>query len=273
MTVVIKLGGELVSESRADERGVIVRSIRALLDGGERIVVIHGGGPQTSALQKALGQIPTIVGGRRVTDDDTLDAIKMAIGGKVNIDLVSALRAGGVPAVGLNGVSGHLIQCVRRPAMVVSGGGPDPVDYGFVGSITGINDALLDTLGQAGFTPVIACIGSDTSGGVFNINADTVANAVARSVRADSLVMLTSTPGVLRDKDDPSTRLARLSVTEGRAAIADGTVQGGMIPKLEESFKTIEAGVGRVLILGHVSSGHIEEALAEPGRWGTALVA
>ena len=272
MSVVVKLGGELLTPSRAVELGTITKSLRTLVDKGERLVVVHGGGPQTSALQRALGQTPHMVGGRRVTDAPTLEAIKMVVGGKVNIDLVSALRGGGLAAVGLNGVSGHTIACERRPPMVVSGGGSEPVDYGFVGRITGVNRTLLETLAEAGYTPVLACIGSDDGGTPYNINADTVANAVARALSAAALVMLTSTPGVLRDKNDPSTRLAKLTVAEGRQAIVDGVVQGGMIPKLEESFATIEAGVGRVLILGHVEPGHIESALAEPGRWGTALM-
>ncbi len=272
MTVVLKLGGELATPARAEERAAIVASVRALADGGQRVVVVHGGGPQTSALQQSLGQVPKIVGGRRVTDEAALDAIKMAVGGKVNADLVSAFLEGGLSAVGLTGASGRTIVCVKRPAMVVSGGGPDPVDYGFVGAITAMNRGLLDALIDAEHVPVLACIGADEAGRTYNINADTVANAVARGLAAQALILLTSTPGVLSDKDDPSTRLARLSVAEGRAAIADGTVQGGMIPKLEESFKTIEAGVGRVLILGHVGAGQIEEALAEPGRWGTVLV-
>ena len=271
--LVIKLGGELVSEARAAELEAIVASLKALRADGQPIILVHGGGPQTSALQRKLGQTPNMVGGRRVTDGPTLEAIKMVVGGQVNIDLVSALRGGGVPAVGLNGVSGGIIQCVRRPAMVVSGGGDEPVDYGFVGRITGVDRTVLDALLGAGFTPVLACIGGDLQGVAYNINADTVANAVARALGARALVLLTSTPGVLRDKDDPSTRLAQLSIAEGRSAIADRTVQGGMIPKLEESFATLEAGVGRVLILGHLTAGQLEEALEQPGRWGTSLTA
>lgn len=272
MRIIVKLGGELMSPGRSAELTDIITSLRALLGAGHRVALVHGGGSQVSALQTALGQTPNMVAGRRVTDAAALETIKMVVGGQVNVDLVSALQAGGVNAVGLNGSSGQTITCVREPPATVAGAGHAPVDYGFVGRITRVNGHLFDVLAGAGYVPVLACIGSDGAGQVYNINADTVANAVARALSVDALVMLTATPGVLRDKDDPSTCIHRLTVAEGRAAIADGTVQGGMIPKLEASFATIEAGVGRVLILGQLGPGQLEAALEAPGGLGTALV-
>lgn len=272
LKVVIKLGGELMSPARAEELAAITAGVRALVDAGHRVVLVHGGGPQTSALQRELGQEPKMVGGRRVTDDAALDVMLMVVAGRLNVALVSALVGAGLSAVGLNGVSAHLIRCVKRPAKVVSGGGPDPVDFGHVGDVTGVNEALLDLLLDAGHTPVLACVGSDDAGRPYNINADTVANGVAIALRADRLLLLTSTPGVLKDINDLSTRVPTLTVAAGHAAIADGTVQGGMIPKLEESFEALAAGVGQIHILGHVAQGDLQRALDEPGAVGTALM-
>ncbi|MEQ9501111.1 MAG: acetylglutamate kinase [Deltaproteobacteria bacterium] len=272
MKIVVKLGGELLAEARASQLVAITSSIAGFIEAGHRVIVVHGGGPQTTALQKALGQEPNIVGGRRVTDEAALTAIEMMVGGRLNIELTSALRRAGVDAVGLNGVSGRLIACERRPPRVVSGGGDRPVDFGFVGDVTGVNEALLALLLDAGHVPVIACIGSDEGGQAYNINADVVANGLAAAVGADRLLLVTSTPGVLRDKDDPSTRITTMTVAEGRAAIADGTVQGGMIPKLEESFAALERGVGEIHILGDVKAGDLERVLERPGEIGTALL-
>lgn len=270
--VVIKLGGELMAPARAEELANITAGVRALVEAGHRVVLVHGGGPQTSALQRQLGQEPVMVGGRRVTDDAALDVMLMVVAGRLNVALVSALQAAGLSAVGLNGVSAQLIRCVKRPPKVVSGGGPDPVDFGHVGDVTGVNEALLDLLLGAGHTPVLACVGSDAAGRPYNINADTVANGVAIALHADLLLLLTSTPGVLRDVKDLGSRISTLTVAEGHAAIADGTVQGGMIPKLEESFEALAAGVGQIHILGHVAQGDLQRALEQPGAVGTALL-
>ena len=271
MTVVIKFGGELVSEGRATELRAIANSIRGLADEGRRWVVVHGGGPQSTALQRALGQTPQLVAGRRVTDAATLEATKMAVGGQVNIDLVSALRASGVAAVGLTGVSGGLITCERRPPSVVPGDDSTPVDYGLVGRVVGVNERLLALLTDGGYVPVIACLGSDEACRPYNINADEVASAVAGALAADTLVLLTSTPGVLRDKDDPSTRIDRLTANDARSAIAEGIVQGGMIPKLESALDALQSGARQVLIFGPMGPQQLERALVEPSQWGTQL--
>ena len=272
MKIVIKLGGELLTDARASELGAITADVARLVDDGHRLLLIHGGGPQTTALQKALGQTPNIVGGRRITDGAALEAIMMVVGGRLNIALTSALRAAGVDAVGLNGVSGRAIACVKRPPRVVSGGGDEPVDFGHVGDVTGVNEALLSSLIDGGYVPVLACIGSDEKGRPYNINADVVANGVAVALAADRLLLVTGTPGVLRDVADPSSRIPTMTVAQGRDAIADGTVQGGMIPKLEESFLAIERGVGRIHVVGALGDGDLVRALNEPGAIGTTLL-
>jgi acetylglutamate kinase len=263
---VIKLGGDVLSAPALQVAAVEIARARAA---GRRLVVVHGGGPQTTELSRRLGIEPQIVGGRRVTDAAALDVVKMVVAGRLNVDLVAALRAAGVPAVGLSGSSG-VVRAHRRPPRVVSGGGGVPVDFGLVGDVEGFDRALLDTLDAAGYLPVVACLGSAPSGETLNINADVVASQLAAAVGASALVACTAVGGVRRDKDDPATCLSRLTVAEARAAIASGVVQGGMIPKLEEAFAPLEAGVGAVHV---VAPGEIAASLAAPGSVGTLLVA
>jgi acetylglutamate kinase len=261
---VIKLGGDVLEgEALADAASEIARA-RA----GRRLLVVHGGGPQATALARRLGIESRLVGGRRVTDDPMLNIVKMIVAGRLNVDLVAALRGDGVPAFGVSGASG-VIRAHRRPPRVVSGAGDIAIDFGLVGDIDGFDVELLDALDARGALPVIACLGADASGTVLNINADVVASQLAGAVGAGALVACTAVGGVRRDKDDPSTRLARLTVAEAKAAIADGTVQGGMIPKLEEAFAPLAAGVGAVHI---VAPTEIATSLLAPGSVGTLLV-
>ena len=269
-TVVVKLGGEVVGGAKM---AALATDLRALVDGGRRVVVTHGGGPQATALSKRLGIEPKIIGGRRVTDAATLDVMKMVLAGKLNVDLCATLLAAGLSPVGLHGASGLVVRAIRRSPKVYAGAGPDPVDLGLVGDVTGFNLDLLHTLWTARHVPVIACLGADAGGGVYNINADIVGNQLAAALRAERLFLVTSAPGVLRDVKDPSTRLPRLTVADARAAIADGTVTGGMIPKLEEAIAVLDQGVGAIHILGKLGAGDLVRAVREPGSVGTTLVA
>jgi acetylglutamate kinase len=272
--VVVKLGGEVV-RGRGDPEStlaIVCSDIAALMRAGQPVVVIHGGGPQLSELQKELGQSARFVGGRRVTDERTLDALKMAVCGLVNVDLCAALLAAGARPIGLHGASSGAIRAHRRPPSVVTGGGPDPVDFGFVGDVEGINEELFAELGSLGYVPVVACLGADAAGNVYNINADTVANQTAAALGARALVLVTDVPGVLRDVKDESSRIARMTAAEGREAIDRGVVTKGMIPKLEESFAAIAQGVHAIHIVGRLSRGHLMREVEEPGSVGTLLV-
>jgi acetylglutamate kinase len=260
-TVVIKLGGEVVG---GPQMAPLAHDLRLLVDGGRRVVVTHGGGPQATALSKKLGLEPRIVGGRRITDAATLDVMKMVIAGQVNVDLVSQLRAAGISCVGLHDV----VRAHKRPPRVVSGGGPEPIDFGHVGDVDDFDLPLLARVIDGGYVPVVACLGHGSDGAVYNINADIVANQLAGALKADALVLVTGAPGVLGDIKDPATRIPRLTVAEGKAAIADGTVSGGMIPKLEESFAALALGARAIYIV----DGNVARALAEPGSVGTVLV-
>jgi acetylglutamate kinase len=266
LITVLKLGGETV---QGPHMAAIAADVAEMKD----VVVVHGGGPQATELQKKLGQTPKIVGGRRVTDADALDVMKMIVAGKMNVDLCSALLRAGAKPIGLHGASSHAVRAERRPPKVVTGGGPDPVDFGFVGDVTGVNAELVSLLSGAGYVPVLACLGADGSGQVFNINADAVANQIAIRLDASALVLVTDVPGVLRDISDPSSRIGRMTIAEGRKAIEDGVVTKGMIPKLEESFAAIEEGVRAVHIVGRIERGDLARAVREPGSIGTVLVA
>ena len=268
--VVIKLGGEVV---QGPHMAAIAADVAEMRAAGTPVVLVHGGGPQATDLQKRLGQTPKIVGGRRITDEETLEVIKMTVAGKVNVDLCAALLAGGAKPVGLHGASACAVLATRRPPKVVSGGGPEPVDFGYVGDVIGINDALIGLLVNDGFVPVLACPGADEKGGVYNINADAVANQVAIRLDARALVLVTDVPGVMRDINDPSSRIARLTLADGKRAIEEGIVTKGMIPKLEESFAAIAQGVRAVHIVGRLVRGDLTRAVSSPGDVGTVLVA
>jgi acetylglutamate kinase len=267
--IVVKIGGEVIGSGEAQ---VLAADLRVLVDEGARVAIVHGGGPQATALQKQLGIETKQVAGRRVTDAATLDVMKMVLAGKLNVDLCAALTAAGVSAVGLHGASAQMVRATRRPPKVYAGGGDVPVDMGFVGDVTGFNLALLETLWSAGHVPVIACLGADASGGVYNINADMVGNQLAAALKAERLFLITSAPGVLKDINDPASRLPKLTQAEARAAIADGTVTGGMIPKLEEAMAVIDQGVGAIHILGKLGAGDLVRAVREPGSVGTTLL-
>jgi acetylglutamate kinase len=268
-TIVLKLGGEIVHSPELD---LVAGDLRGLVDGFHRVAIVHGGGPQATALQRRLGIETRLIAGRRFTDPETLEVMKCVIAGQLNVDLCARLLARGVMPVGLHGASGHAIQARRRPPRVMQGAGPDPVDLGLVGDVVGFNLPLLGDLFERRYVPVLACLGCDASGQALNINGDTVASQLAGALRADALVLVTSTPGVLRDVKDPASRIPRITRVEFERLVADGTISGGMIPKLEESFAVLAGGAKSVVILGKLAEGDLARAVLDPGSAGTVLV-
>jgi acetylglutamate kinase len=273
--VVVKLGGDVLEGATLALVAADLRAVASPAASGvsgasttRRLVVVHGGGPQATAMSERLGLVPRVVGGRRITDAPTLDVMKMVVAGRLNVDLVAALRAEDIPAVGLHGASG-IVRAHRRPPRVVAGGGEDPIDFGLVGDVEGFDLALLALLLDAGYWPVLACLGLASPGLVLNINADVVSGQLAAALGADALVAVTAVGGVRRDRSDPTTRIPRLTVSEARAAIQTGIVQGGMIPKLEEAFAPLASGVSAVHI---VAPGEIAGALSAPATVGTLLL-
>lgn len=275
-TAVLKFGGEVIADAPA--LAAVLADVARLTASGWKFAICHGGGPQANALQERLGLQPVKVGGRRVTDEATLQVMKYVLAGELSVDVVAAALAAGLGgALGISGVSAGLVSARKRPPARVSGGGEEPVDFGLVGDVVEIRTAVIEHLWAGGYTPVINTlgVGLETAGfacPVFNINADTVSSAIAGALRVDHLFLMTGVPGVLRDKDDPSTRIARLSAAEARGAIEMKVIVGGMIPKVEEALANLALGIGAVHILG-ATAGALQAEAATPGSVGTVLVA
>ncbi|WP_225408608.1 acetylglutamate kinase [Stigmatella hybrida] len=268
---VVKIGGELSSD-RPKLAGSVGAAVRAFLDAGIRVAVIHGGGPQATELTNKLGLTPRMVAGRRVTDEATLEVMKMTLAGQVSVDVAAAFRLAGVPALCTTGVSAGLIDARKRPPQVLTGAGPEPIDLGLVGDVVDVNTALFERLAEAGVVPVLGSLSGDAQGQVFNINADTVATRVAAKLRAAKLFLVSNVPGVLADKNDPSTRIPTLTPAEAREKIASGVIQGGMIPKVEESLAMLEEGIEAIHIAG-ISPAHALLGEAQgAGSFGTAFL-
>ena len=249
-TIIVKCGGEIARDPEALEN--LARDVALLLHTGIRTVLVHGGGPQATDLGKRLGHEPKIVQGRRVTDDATLEIAKMVFAGQINTDILAALRRNGVSPVGVSGVDGDLIDAVRRPVKTVTDpvtGETEEVDFGHVGDITHVNTRLLRKLLDDGYLPVLASLGSDKAGNIFNINADTVATRIAADMQAEKIVLLTSAPGLLADPADPESLISHISARRIEEMLQTGAVQGGMVPKLETLVECVRAGVPRAHIL------------------------
>jgi len=268
---VVKVGGELAQDASLLAASVGA-AVRAFLDAGVRVAVVHGAGPQASELSKRLGLEPRLVGGRRITDAATLEVMKMTLAGQVSVDVAAAFQRAGVPAVCTTGVSAGLVQAVRRPPKPITGAGPEPVDMGLVGDVTAVRTEIFERLAEAGLVPVLGSLGGDAEGNVFNINADTVATRVAAELKAAKLFLVSNVPGVLRDKDDASTRIPRLTKAMAKQAIAAGSIVGGMIPKVEESLLMLEQGIEAIHIVGVEPASALLDEARMAGSRGTAFV-
>lgn len=252
---VIKFGGEAIRSQEALD--LLVEDISFLYNVGIQVVLVHGGGVQVSDVEKKLGVESRKVGGRRVTSPESLEVLKMVLAGKLNIDIVAALQSAGVKAMGLAGVSAGIISARRRPPVKVSGSGGEVVDFGEVGDIEAVNTDPIVMLLENGYLPVISPLSADTDGAIYNINADSVAAALASGLKADKLMLMTSTLGVMTDLSDATTLVSQLTTKQARQAIKQEIISGGMIPKVEESLKALDAGVRQV----HILSGMEEHQL------------
>jgi acetylglutamate kinase len=256
-TFVVKAGGEVLGDLRA--RDALAAQIGLLHSLGIRCVLVHGGGPQATALGRRLGIEPTIVAGRRVTDDAQLELAKMAFAGTVKLDLLAALRHCHVAAVGLTGVDADLLTASRRPQQPVrdDDGNLRLVDFGHVGDIERVDVSILLTLLGAGFVPVVSSLAGDADGNVYNVNADTVAEKIAIALKAAKLLVLTGAPGVLRDASDPTTVVSFADAADLDALVQSGAIFGGMRPKVEACMRAAEGGVERT----HILDGRTPDAL------------
>ena len=254
---VVKLGGEVVKDDHALDG--VAAQVSLLHSLGIRIVVVHGGGPQATALTRRLGGEPVIVAGRRVTDDAGLEVAKMVYAGTLNTDVLSALRAHQLQAVGLSGVDAELLTARRRPPVNVvdDAGHSSVVDYGHVGDIMNVDPRVLTTLMDARFVPVVASLAGDNDGNVYNVNADTVAETIAIALRAQKLVYLTGVPGVLRDPKDPASLVTFADPDDLAGLMATGALSGGMRPKVEACIRAATGGVERT----HIVDGRVPDSL------------
>ncbi len=246
-TVVVKYGGNaLAGSSDGDALALFAQDIVLMHAVGMKPVVVHGGGPQISALMARLGKETEFRNGLRVTDAETVDIARMVLVGQVNPQIVAAINVHGPLAVGVSGAdAGLIVAAARHP------------ELGFVGDVTSVNPTIVNRLLNEELIPVIATIGSDAQGQAYNINADTVAGAVAEALGAEKLVYLTDIEGLRRVVDDASTLIRQTTPDELDALMADGTIAGGMIPKVESCVQAVRHGVGRA----HILDGRIPHVL------------
>ena len=257
--VVVKYGGNaMVSE---ELRHQVMEDIVLLSYVGVRVVLVHGGGPEISELMERLGKQPEFVDGLRVTDKETVDIVQMVLAGKVNKTLVKLLEMKGGKAMGISGMDGGLIRARRRNAQL-----------GYVGSITGVNiEPVMDLL-EKGYIPVVATLGCDEEGNTYNINGDTAAAWIAGALGAQRLIMMTDIAGVMRDKNDPTTLIPRLTIREAVELFEQDVIAGGMIPKVECCIDAIHCGVESAIIMdGRVPHSILMEILTDEGA-GTMVI-
>lgn len=255
MLIVLKYGGNAMVAGQIDDP--VLDDVAALARRGDQIVVVHGGGPQINAALSERGIAEERIAGLRVTTAAARDVVESVLCGTVNKALVRALLARGVPAFGFSGEDGAILTATR---MRVADG-----DLGYVGEPKTVDAERLRAILGTGLLPVIAPLGLDTGdNSALNLNADTAAGAIAGALRADAYVVITNVDGVRRDKDDPSTTIARLSVSLANDLIVDGTFDGGMIPKMRAAIAAVEAGARRAVIAGS-GTGAIAAALDGAG--------
>jgi len=251
-TIVIKYGGNAMVEERLKES--FARDVILLKLVGMNPVVVHGGGPQIDEALKKMGKTGTFIQGMRVTDEETMEVVEWVLGGEVQQDIVMLINHFGGQAVGLTGKDGGLIHAKKMmvPNEQIPSGAP--IDLGFVGEIESINPAVVKALQDDAFIPVISPIGFSEEGQAYNINADLVAGKMAEILKAEKLVMMTNIPGVM---DKAGKLLTDLSAREIDALFADGTISGGMLPKISSALDAAKSGVNSV----HIIDGRIEHSL------------
>ena len=257
--VVIKYGGNaMINEQRKQQ---VMEDITLLWLIGVKVVLVHGGGPEISETMKRLGKQAQFVNGLRVTDKETVDIVQMVLAGKVNKTLVNLLQMKGGHAVGVSGIDGGIIEAAMKDEAL-----------GYVGKITRIRPKPITDLLEKNYIPVVSTVASDRQGNTYNINGDTAAAFIAGALNAERLIMMTDIAGILRDKDDPSTLIPALTVSEARKLFDEGVISGGMIPKVDCCIEAIEKGVKHVVIMdGRVPHSILMELLTDEGA-GTMVM-
>ncbi|HEY0458633.1 MAG TPA: acetylglutamate kinase [Pyrinomonadaceae bacterium] len=272
-TFIVKFSGK-VTEDR-ENLASLAEELALLHQVGIKICVIHGGGKQLSQMARKLGVEQTVIDGRRVTSDATLELAKMIFAGQINTDILAALRQRGINAVGLSGVDGNIVHAVKRPPKQIKNketGETETIDFGNVGDVLEINSHLLSLLLDADYLPVVSSLGADDEGNVFNINADTIAAEIAIQLKAEKLVLLSDVNGIYLNPDDQTTKLSRLTILEAEILIESGRATGGMIPKLQSLMSLLKSGVKSAhIISGTKRNALLSEVFTDEGT-GTMFV-
>ena len=257
--IVVKYGGNAMINDELKE--AVMGDIVLLSLIGIKVVLVHGGGPEMTEMLNKVGKKSEFVNGLRVTDKESVEIVQMVLAGKVNKNLVNLLQSKGGKAIGLCGIDGHMLKAKVADKRL-----------GFVGEVTEVNTApILDVL-EKGYIPVLSTVGCDDEGNVYNINADTVAARVAGELKAESLISMTDIVGLLRDKDDPSTLIPKVYVSDAPKLMRDGVISGGMIPKVNCCIEAIRRGVHKVFIIdGRIPHSILIETLTDEGV-GTMFV-
>ena len=251
--VVVKYGGNAMINEHLKEQ--VMEDIALLWLIGVKVVLVHGGGPEINEMMEKLGKEPKFVDGLRVTDKETVDIVQMVLAGKVNKSLVTLMQTKGGHAVGLSGMDGGMIEAEVKDERL-----------GYVGRITKIRTRPITDLLEKNYIPVVSTVASDKNGNVYNINGDTAAAYLAGALGAERLIMMTDVAGILRDKNDPSTLITELTVSEAKQLYQEGVISGGMIPKVDCCIEALERGVDNVVIMdGRIPHSILMELLTDEG--------
>ena len=246
---VLKAGGEVFTSDESTRH--LLEQVALLNQVGIRDVLVHGGGPQLTELASALGVPTRMVGGRRVTDKQTLDVTTMVLNGQINTRILAACRDLHLPAVGISGVDAGLIRAHKRPPVEVEGHAGGPVDFGYVGDIDSVDADVVRAQLDNGMVPIVSPLSADDSGTVLNINADTVAAALATALGASKLILTMGAPGILEDRHNPSSLVSYLDLEDLQALRANGSLAEGMLPKARAIEAAIKGGVPRVHLISY----------------------
>lgn len=253
--VVVKYGGSVMENPQLKES--VMSDIALLSTLGIRVVVVHGGGKDITEMLNRVGKESKFVNGLRYTDKETAEIARMVLAGKVNKELVGILNRQGGQSLGICGVDGNMFKIKKYES---------DVDLGYVGDVEEVDSNLLESIISNKYVPIVATIGCDKDGNIYNINADTAAAKIAESLQAETLIFMTDTPGLLRNKDDESTLIQRIKVHDLDKLLEDGTISGGMIPKVKHCINAVQNGVKRVFIMdGRIPHSMIIQMFTDEG--------
>ena len=258
-TVVIKYGGNAMINEQLKQQ--VMEDIVLLWLIGVKVVLVHGGGPEISDTMKKLGKQAVFLDGLRVTDKETVDIVQMVLAGKINKTLVNLIQMKGGHAVGISGIDGGIIEAKMKNEAL-----------GYVGEITKVRTQPITDLLEKNYIPVVSTVASDRQGNTYNINGDTAAAFIAGALGAERLIMMTDIAGILMDKDDPSTLIGNITVSEARKLYENNVISGGMIPKVDCCIEALEHGVNNVVIMdGRIPHSILMELLTDEGA-GTMVM-